>query len=341
MFATSDVRVGHSSIVIEPSVSGPRFVFISYSHSQDKTYADRLAAYLVSAGIEIWYDGDLVSGDRWTPLIESQITSCAAMIVIMSPASRHSVWVARELALAQKLDKPIVPLLLAGTEFFQLGELQHENVVGGRMPNAALVARLHDLTVGYATEPPPSAPVAPAGRPPTTLGSRMRATVWCFAASALLAAVLTRSITFVYVGEFPPEVVLPVILTLLAGMTLGLFLLYVASVGAISAGIRGWQVFDLVLRNAIGWAVMLLFGAYTFGVFVVVVLGIPRTRAFLLRFAVPAGGWRTSFAGLSAMLLLGVAGWSPLSAAPLALAAFCLVHIASHRVHTQLATTRS
>jgi len=66
--------------VIEP----PHAVFISYA-SQDAHAAERIAAALRAAGIEVWFDrSELRGGDAWDHAIRRQIKSCALFIPIIS-----------------------------------------------------------------------------------------------------------------------------------------------------------------------------------------------------------------------------------------------------------------
>jgi len=66
-------------------------------------------------------------------------------IVIMSPNSRGSRWVEREILLAERndVDKPIFLLLLAGDVWSRLADLQYENM------NAGLKATLSPVFVVY------------------------------------------------------------------------------------------------------------------------------------------------------------------------------------------------
>src|SRR5436190_91994 len=107
-------------------------VFISYSHQSDSRYVERLAIFLARAGIQTWFDREIVSGDRWEEILKHQIETSSAVLVIMSTTSGSSVWVNRELALAQSLQLPIFPLLLSGEPFFRLLDVQFEKVHNGR-----------------------------------------------------------------------------------------------------------------------------------------------------------------------------------------------------------------
>ncbi len=117
-------------------------VFISYTR-KDLEYADKLQAYLEDAGIRTWMDrSEIRTGDKWKKEIVGAIERCAAFLILMSPRSSASDWVEKELTLAEDLKKPIFPVLLEGTCFPLLGDIQFENVSGGSYPSNAFLVRL-------------------------------------------------------------------------------------------------------------------------------------------------------------------------------------------------------
>ncbi len=120
-------------------------VFISYSHTEAADYVERLGEHLGAAGIAVWYDKEIITGDRWRQVIREKIDTCAALIIVMTPGAEQSAWVDREIVLAENLAKPILPLLLKGPVFFGLGDLQYENVATGALPSAAFTSRLRRL----------------------------------------------------------------------------------------------------------------------------------------------------------------------------------------------------
>jgi hypothetical protein len=131
-------------------VSGP--VFISYCREADADYVERLAAYLVGAGVAVWHERPGVTGPPWSE-IEQHIAGCAAFIVVMTGAARKSAVVNREVDHAELLRRPVFPLLLAGERFFRLAHVRHDNVVGGRMPSADFVDRLTGVAPVAAVPP--------------------------------------------------------------------------------------------------------------------------------------------------------------------------------------------
>jgi WD40 repeat protein len=132
-------------------------VFISYSQ-RNRQYVDKLAAHLRHAQIPVWYDYEMVAGDRFASVIQTQIDNAVAVVVVLTPASRESEWVHREISYAIRVSKPILPLLLERCDpHILLVALNEEDVTGGRMPSRRFVDRLLMLT----REPSPMPPDAP------------------------------------------------------------------------------------------------------------------------------------------------------------------------------------
>jgi hypothetical protein len=124
-------------------------VFISYPHGA-LGYVRELADWLAQRQIPVWWDHQLSSGQEWHRVIQGQVDSCTAMIVVMTPEGDSSQWMSREINHAESAGKPIYPLLLEGEGFFRLNNLQHEDVTGGRMPSEGFAVRLAsgDLSAG-------------------------------------------------------------------------------------------------------------------------------------------------------------------------------------------------
>jgi hypothetical protein len=89
------------------------FIFISYSRA-DSDYVKKLEQRLVSEGFTVWLDKHGHSGSHWWATLKDKLNRCAAVIVLMSEASSKSIWVMRETAIADFLEKPVFPLMLTG-----------------------------------------------------------------------------------------------------------------------------------------------------------------------------------------------------------------------------------
>jgi hypothetical protein len=128
----------------------------------DQAYVTKLAQNLIEAGIPVWFDREIITGQRWVDVIEHQIDTCAAVLVVMTPDARTSEWVDREIDQAEKMGKPIYPVLLRGERFFRLANLQYEDVTDLRMPSHALLSELARLLrpkhEAITTTPTPSGP---------------------------------------------------------------------------------------------------------------------------------------------------------------------------------------
>ena len=91
-------------------------IFLSYSRKDARTMR-RLFADLKAAGFTMWTDEDLTPGTpSWIQAIENAIQSSGCMVVILTPESKKSPWVERELAHASAYGIPIFPLLARGDE---------------------------------------------------------------------------------------------------------------------------------------------------------------------------------------------------------------------------------
>ncbi|MBK8026282.1 MAG: TIR domain-containing protein [Chloroflexi bacterium] len=150
-------------------------VFISYS-KQDIAFARHLRQLLENAGFPVWMDESaLVPSERWWRRIEENIRTCGAFIVIMSPNSQASDWVEREILLAERLRKPIFPLLLAGEAWSRLANIQYvpaEDGLQAGLPDELHVglSRFITPTPGQVQPIPPSLD-EPTGPLPGTAGN--------------------------------------------------------------------------------------------------------------------------------------------------------------------------
>lgn len=117
--------------LIEPEYllpTQPGFLFISYSRV-DEDFAKKLAGDLNRHDIPIWLDDlALRAGDNWPQIIAAAIDKCRAMLVIISPESMDSQWVERELSLADKKGKPVLPVLYRHTPLPGWFDLRFGNV---------------------------------------------------------------------------------------------------------------------------------------------------------------------------------------------------------------------
>ncbi len=116
-------------------------IFISHSH-EDKAFGEKIAKALKERHFSVWIDNHIETGDQWIDKIKDAIKECVVMVVIMTPSADKSDWVKREILLAERLNKPIFPLLLAGEELLLLITRQYEDVRTGMLPSEKFFQRL-------------------------------------------------------------------------------------------------------------------------------------------------------------------------------------------------------
>ena len=93
-------------------MSEGQHIFLSY-RSTEADIALKLAASLKNAGVNLWMDRlDIKPGDDWRKALESALNNCAAMIAVLSPGYVTSKYCQRELARADRLLRPVFPVLL-------------------------------------------------------------------------------------------------------------------------------------------------------------------------------------------------------------------------------------
>src|SRR5262249_19546698 len=80
-------------------------------------------------------DYEIVAGDRFASVLQAQIDTCAAFLVVLTPASVESAWVYREVSHAIHREKRVLPLLLQKCDpHLLLSGLHHEDVTRGQLP---------------------------------------------------------------------------------------------------------------------------------------------------------------------------------------------------------------
>jgi hypothetical protein len=88
-------------------------IFISYS-SKDRPFAFQLVKRL-ERFFDVWIDREEIQGGlQWEKAIEQALEACSVFLVIVSPDSNESEWVARETIRAEQLGKRCIPALLEG-----------------------------------------------------------------------------------------------------------------------------------------------------------------------------------------------------------------------------------
>ncbi len=92
-------------------------VFMSYSR-KDNVVMRRVVTFLRNKGIKVWVDNEkLIPGTPiWEEEIEKAIKAAPAIVVVLSPDSKNSEWVRREISLADQYRKRVFLCLCAVTK---------------------------------------------------------------------------------------------------------------------------------------------------------------------------------------------------------------------------------
>jgi len=110
MLAVSYKKVTMTTLPAEP-------IFVSYSRRDDEIMR-RIAFYLRDQGFKVWVDNEkLIPGTpAWEEAIETAINKAFAIVVVLSPDSKQSEWVRREITYADQFNKRVFPVLVRGSE---------------------------------------------------------------------------------------------------------------------------------------------------------------------------------------------------------------------------------
>ena len=91
--------------------SGVPSAFFSYSR-EDSEFVLRVAGDLKATGANVWLDQiDILPGQRWDDAVERALADCPRMLVVLSPASVHSMNVMDEVSFALEKGKTVIPIL--------------------------------------------------------------------------------------------------------------------------------------------------------------------------------------------------------------------------------------
>ncbi|MEO0457347.1 MAG: TIR domain-containing protein [Cyanobacteria bacterium P01_A01_bin.114] len=95
-------------------------VFVSYGRADSKQFAKRLSDRLVKAGLAVWFDfDDIPLGVDYQNQINDGIEKADNFLFVVSPHSVNSAYCAKEIDLALKYNKRIIPLLHVETIGFE------------------------------------------------------------------------------------------------------------------------------------------------------------------------------------------------------------------------------
>lgn len=120
-------------------------IFISYS-SSDRELAKQLGSELEERGFSVWWDTNLVSGERFREVITSELSAAGAVIVIWTKDSIKSEWVVSEAQRAARAGK-LIPMRSQEVDLAEIPppfDLRHTDIFSNR---SAIFNALEKLSV--------------------------------------------------------------------------------------------------------------------------------------------------------------------------------------------------
>lgn len=90
-------------------------IFVSYRRS-DRELVAAVVRRLEERGVTAWYDADIEGGADWRETIVDALTNSGMLVIFFSEECNSSRQLKKELAVADTLAKPVVPILIENTQ---------------------------------------------------------------------------------------------------------------------------------------------------------------------------------------------------------------------------------
>jgi hypothetical protein len=90
-------------------------IFISYRRS-DRELVANVVRRLEQRGVGVWYDVEIEGGADWRETIVEALTQSDMLVIFFSEDCNNSRQLKKELAIADNLGKPVVPILIENTQ---------------------------------------------------------------------------------------------------------------------------------------------------------------------------------------------------------------------------------
>lgn len=90
-------------------------IFLSYRRT-DQPLARALVAAMESEGLDVWWDQEIEGGEDWREAIVNGLSASNALVILFSEECNASKQLKKELAIADTLDKEVIPVLIEETK---------------------------------------------------------------------------------------------------------------------------------------------------------------------------------------------------------------------------------
>jgi hypothetical protein len=89
-------------------------LFLSYCH-EDRDVAEEFIKRASERGLDVWYDRYIEGGRDWRNSIVDALTRSSALLILFSQASNQSTQLIKEIAIADRGGKLVIPVLIDDT----------------------------------------------------------------------------------------------------------------------------------------------------------------------------------------------------------------------------------
>ena len=111
-----DVQIDRRLGRLNMAATGIKYdIFISYRRS-DRELVASVVRRLEARGVAVWYDADIEGGADWRETIVEALTNSDMLAIFFSEECNSSRQLKKELAVADALAKPVVPILIENTQ---------------------------------------------------------------------------------------------------------------------------------------------------------------------------------------------------------------------------------
>jgi hypothetical protein len=93
----------------------PNQIFLSYCR-KDAAIADAFHEAAVAHNLKVWYDNLIPAGRDWRESVVEALQSSNVLLILFSAESNKSAQLIKELAIADRQRKPVIPVLIENTE---------------------------------------------------------------------------------------------------------------------------------------------------------------------------------------------------------------------------------
>ncbi|MEL6567175.1 MAG: toll/interleukin-1 receptor domain-containing protein [Pseudomonadota bacterium] len=90
-------------------------IFISYRRT-DQPVARALVEQLEARGLKVWWDQKIEGGEDWRDAIVAGLEASASLVILFSDECNESKQLKKEMAIADTLDKLVIPVLIEDTK---------------------------------------------------------------------------------------------------------------------------------------------------------------------------------------------------------------------------------